>query len=104
MSSQDVATIEHTLSELESRIYARLGRWALAILSTTIALALGAATQWFGLLSRVDRLEVWKTERAVGIEQYQEFREQLERRLTRLEAGQDEILRLLQASSARVSR
>lgn len=103
MSSQDVATIEQTLTELEARIYARLGRWALAILGTTIALALGAATQWFGLLGRVDRLEIWKSERAVDVEQYHEFREQLERRLTRLEAGQEEILRLLQ-SSARVSR
>lgn len=97
MSTSDITSIEHTLSELEMRIQARIGKWALAIIGSCIGLALMAASQWFPTIGRIEKLETWKTERAVGIDEYSEFRRVLEGRLTRLEGTTDEILRLLKA-------
>lgn len=97
MSTADITSIEGTLSELEQRIYARIGKWALGIIASCIALALGAAAQWYPAINRIERLEIWKTERAVGVDEYSEFRRVLEGRLTRLEGTTDEILRLLKA-------
>lgn len=101
MSTLEAAEIESALTELEQRILARIGRWALTIIGTCVVLAVGAATQWFGVIGRIDRLEVWKAERAVGVEEYQEFREDIAARMARLEAGQSEILRLLQSRGGR---
>jgi hypothetical protein len=102
MSETDVQSIEHTLSELELRIQARLGRWAFTIIGSCIGIALMGASQWFPTLSRIEKLETWKLERAVGIDGYNQFREVLEGRLSKIEATQmrqsediKEILQLL---------
>lgn len=50
---------------------------------------------WYGLQSRVEKLETWKSERALPIDEYHKFREELEGRLSRLEAGQEAILEAL---------
>lgn len=96
MGQQDIASLEHTIAELEQRILARVGKWALTIMGTCVALAIGASTQWFGLLARVDRLEVWREERNQPIEQYYKDREINSERLAKIEARIEEIYRLVQ--------
>jgi tetrahydromethanopterin S-methyltransferase subunit G len=96
MGQNDVASIEATLTELEQRIMARLGRYAWAIIGTVIAITLGAATQWYGLTGRVYSLEVWKADRAKPIESYYTDREVNAERLAKIETKLEEIYRLLQ--------
>ena len=88
MSESETQRIKDTLSELEERVQARIGRWALAIIGTVIALAVGASSQWFSLQARMDRIEVWKAERTKPIEDYYAFKEEIAARLARLEEGQ----------------
>lgn len=88
---------EFLREEFRGDVYKILGKGLVAIIGTIVAgICIGLGT-WYGLLQRVDRLEIWKQERAVGVDAYNEFRLNLEKRLTNLEAGQNEILRRLPA-------
>jgi hypothetical protein len=79
----------------EQAINARVGKWAIAILGTVVGGVVIGLSAWYGVLNRVEKLETWKNERVIGIDQYNEFRRELEGRLGRIEGQQDEILRLL---------
>lgn len=79
--------LDQALGELEQRVYSRIGRWAVAILSTCVAISIGAATQWFGLTGRVTMLEVWKTERAKPIEAYYQDEKTTAARLAAIETN-----------------
>lgn len=91
MSTSDVQELEATLVELEQRIQARIGKWALAILGTAFAFGVMGAANWFGIVNRVERLETWKTERAKPIEEYYETQRIMEGRLSRMETLQLEM-------------
>ena len=102
MGQTDVAEIEQHISGLEQRVLARVGKWSLAILAGFASLLLSIAALYYGLDGRIGRLETWKTERSVPIEDYYKHREMLEGRLSTLEAqskeiaeGQREIIQLL---------
>ena len=82
------AAEQRQLEELEQRIQARIGRWALAILGTTVLLAVGAASNWYGALGRISAIETWKTERTKPIEDYYNYQSKLEGRLSRIEENQ----------------
>lgn len=91
MGQGDVAAIEGTLNELEQRIMARIGKWALAIIGTVIAIVLMASSHWFALHARVDRIEIWKAERVKPIEEYYKDQQITAERLARIEAKIEEI-------------
>jgi len=95
MSEHDIESLEHTLSELEQRIYARIGKWALAIIGSCIAIAVVASSNWFALTGRIDKLETWRSERTQPIEDYYTDREISAERFAKIEAKLDEIFRLL---------
>lgn len=97
MSETESQTLAELMAAFQGRALAIVGRWAISILATIAVVTAGAASQWFGQLGRIDRLETWKADRAVPIEEYNQFRTALEGRLSRLEAGQEEILRLLKS-------
>ena len=96
MGQQDVESLEHTLSELEQRIMARIGRWAVAIIGSCIVIAITASANWFGLIDRVSNLETWKAGHGPPIEDYYEDRQTTSERLAKIEARIEEIYRLLQ--------
>lgn len=86
------------LAELKQEILAKIGAGVLAILSTVILITIGAATQWFAALNRIDKLETWKTERASVIdgsaERLARIEETLKNYSGRLDAIQTAILSL----------
>lgn len=99
MGNTEYQELEHTLTELEQRIMARIGKWALTIIGSCVAIAIVASSNWFEVLGRVDRLETWKTERTQPIEAYYETQQLNAERFAKIEAKLEEIFRLLKAES-----
>ena len=79
---------QEQLAELRQDILATIGRWAIAILGTTVLLAVGAASNWYGALARIAAIETWKVERTKPIEDYYNYQSKLEGRLSRIEENQ----------------
>jgi chaperonin cofactor prefoldin len=103
MSETEARQIESTLAELEERIQARLGRWAMAIMGTCIVLAVGASSQWFNLISRVDRLESERSDRDKVIDDFSMWREDIVDRFARLEEGQKQTSQKLEAIQSAIN-
>lgn len=97
MSGTEEDQTQKTLTELEERIQARIGRWAMAIMGTCIVLAVGASGQWFALQARVDRLEAERADRAKTIDEFSTWREEIVDRFARLEEGQKATAAKLEA-------
>ena len=99
MSEHDIQSLETTLAELEQRIYARIGKWALTIIGSCIAIAIMASSNWFAVTGRIEKLETWKSERVRPIEDYYTDKEEQADRLARIESRIEEILRMLDKTS-----
>ena len=88
MSQEESISINHAIEEMRTEVLAVVGRWAIAIIGSCICLTGMAAAQWFPTVGRIEKLETWKMERAVGIDGYNQFREALEGRLSKIENTQ----------------
>lgn len=72
LSHEEAVEFENLLTEIERRMLATIGKYAVASLVSILALTITAAGAWFGQAARIGALETWKTDRAKPIEDYYE--------------------------------
>lgn len=87
-SNNDVAT---TIDELKLEILAAIGKWAIAIITSIIGVTIVAMSQWGAMVTRIEKLETWKSERTQPIEKYYEDQRINGERMARIEAKLDAL-------------
>lgn len=80
-----------TIDELKTEILAAVGKWAIAIIGSILAATIFALSQWYAVMSRVDRLETWKSERTKPIEDYYAEQRLNGERMARIESKLDTL-------------
>lgn len=108
MSPVEAARIESTIQELEIRVMAKVGKWALTILVTCIIIGASAGAQWFSILSRTNELEKWKQTEDINDQVESKLRTEqaivLEGRLRTIEVNQITTSRLLERVEVKLDK
>lgn len=86
--AHEIVEIEEVITRFEHRVHARMGKWAVAILGTAVALAAAGAMAWSSLTNRVTNIEEWRLSEQTEGSGYQSFRDEVRDRLARLEEQQ----------------